>query len=60
MQLSEIIDRLEFIKGNIIADQRQEAFQQTKELLELLHEWQRMELAIKIKERLRKEENYNS
>lgn len=49
MQTSEIINRLEFIKGNIIADQRRDALQQIKELLELLQEQEILELTKKVK-----------
>lgn len=46
---SEIIDRLEFIKGNVIADQQRDALQQIKELLNLLHEREQTELSQKSK-----------
>lgn len=42
--VSQIIDRLEFIKGNVIADQRSDALQQLKELMQLLHEKEMEEL----------------
>lgn len=38
MDISNIIDRLEFIKGHVIADDRQHAMQQIKELLQILRE----------------------
>lgn len=41
---SEIIERLEFIKGNVIADERSAALQQVKELMQLLHEREQKEL----------------
>lgn len=49
MQIDQIIDRLEFIKGNIIADQRRDALQQIKELLDLLFEAEQKELSDKAK-----------
>lgn len=43
----EIIERLEFIKGNVIADERRDALQQIKELMQLLYERQEAELKLK-------------
>lgn len=44
MTYSEIIDRLTFIKGNVIANERRDALEQIRELLELLQEAELKEL----------------
>lgn len=44
---TEIIERLEFIKGNLLADQSRDALQQIKELMDLLHEREQQELKFK-------------
>ena len=37
-QVTEIIERIEFIKGNVIADQQRDAIQQIKELLQYVED----------------------
>lgn len=47
---SEILERLEFIKGNVIADERRDALQQIKELMNECRDAEEIEL-IKLSQR---------
>lgn len=49
MDYSNIIDRLHFIKGHIIADDKREALQQLKELLQIIEELELLDLENKNK-----------
>lgn len=50
MNYSNIIDRIHFIKGHIIADDKREALQQLKELLQIIEELELLDLYQKSKQ----------